>query len=99
MATRAVYGEGVEFKDESDWSREDVVRMARFRSAPSLELHCYRCRIGLESDGLCRRCGLVTESVEHNQHIVECDAGWWKCDEVGRTYLSDLCCRPGVAQE
>ena len=60
---RPVYGEGVKFDVESDWSREDVVSMARLRSGHSLELHGHRCRIALESDGLCQRCGLEPESV------------------------------------
>ena len=94
---REVYGDGMKSDEESDWSREDVVSMARLRSGHSLELRGYRCRIGLESDDACRRCGLEPESVEH---VVRCDAGWSMRAILGLSErLSDLCCRPRAALE
>ena len=93
---RQVYGDGVRFDEESDWSREDAVSMARLRSGHSLELRGYRCRIGLESDDVCRRCGVESETVEH---VVECDAGWSMRVKLAFNGLNDLCCRPRAAME
>ena len=57
---------------ECEWSREDAVSMARFRSGHSLELGAYCVRIGKAEDGLCRRCG---EECEDTEHVLKCAAG------------------------
>ena len=94
---RGVYGEGMRWALEKGWSRAQAVSMARFRSGHSLELGGYRKRIGLEGSGFCRRCGEdVLETVEH---VMECDAGLRRREELGLTTLSDLCCRPRQALE
>ena len=93
---RDVYGDGMKYEEEKDWSRNDAVSMARLRSGHSLELRGYRCRIGLENDDSCRKCGDETESVEH---VVQCDAGWSMRAMLGINCLSDLCCRPREAME
>ena len=94
---RRVYGEGMRWELEKGWNRKQSVSMARFRSGHSLELGGYRKRIGMEGSGFCRRCGEdVLESVEH---VMECDAGLLKRDELGLMSLSDLCCRPRQALE
>ena len=91
---REVYGDGVKVELERDWCRKDAVSMARLRSGHSLELRGYRCRIGLASEGDCRRCGEEVESVEH---VFECVAGLRKRWELELNGLSDLCCRPREA--
>ena len=93
---REIYGEGVRFDVEKEWSREDAVSMARLRSGHSLELRGYRCRIGLESDGLCPMCEEDDESVEH---VVRCDAGARMRASLNFNWLSDFCCRPREAIE
>lgn len=91
---KEVYGEGVRTNEECDWTREDAVSMARLRSGHSLELRSYRCRIGLDTSGVCRRCGEEDETVEH---VVKCAAGWMERLRYGINSLSDLCCRPREA--
>ena len=93
---REIYGEGVRFDVEKEWSREDAVSMARLRSGHSLELRGYRCRIGLESDGLCPMCEEDDESVEH---VVRCDAGARMPASLNFNWLSAFCCRPREAIE
>ena len=91
---RLVYGEGMKLREEKEWLREDVVSMARLRSGHSLELRGYRCRIGMDEDGLCRWCGDEIESVEH---VMQCDAGARLRLALSFNSLSDLCCRPREA--
>ena len=92
---RRVYGSGgVKWAIEREWTREDAVSLARFRSGHSLELGGYRKRIGLEGSGLCRRCEDVEESMEH---VMECVAGEMKQVELCLDGLLDLCCRPREA--
>ena len=93
---QAVYGSGVERKleREREWTREEAVSMARFRSGHSLELAAYRKRIGVSEDGKCRRCG---EEEEELEHVWKCVAGALKRLELDLTSLSDLCCRPREA--
>ena len=88
---RKVYGEGMRSEEEKEWTREEAVSMARFRSGHSMELNSYRKRIGLEERGECRRCGEEEETLEH---VVECVAGGRKRLELNVEFLSDLCCRP-----
>jgi ribonuclease HI len=89
-----VYGNGVERELEKEWTREEAVSMARFRSGHSLELAAYRKRIGVSEDGVCRRCGEADEELEH---VWVCVAGEYKRLELGLNGMSDLCCRPREA--
>ena len=68
--------------------------MARLRSGHSLELEAYRKRIGLDEEGVCRRCGEEEATVGH---VMMCVAGECKRLELGLTGMSDLCCRPREA--
>ena len=91
---RKVYERGVRWEVERGWERSDSVRLARLRSGHSTELAGYVKRIGLGGSGLCRRCGLEEESVEH---VMECAAGELKRIELGLNGVSDLCCRAAKA--
>ena len=91
---RDVYGEGMDRDAEREWSREETVSMARFRSGHSLELAGYRKRIGVSEEGACRRCGEGDEDLEH---VWGCVAGERKRWELGLISMSDLCCRPREA--
>lgn len=85
---RAVYGETV----RSDYEKcEYPINMTHSRSDHSLELRGSRCRIGLESDGLCRMCGLEFESTSA-EHVVESDACWRMREALSFNSLSDLYC-------
>ena len=91
---RRVYGVGMNVNDESDWSRDDAVCMARLRSGYSLELGEYRARIGLTDRDGCRRCGEETETLEH---VWNCMSGYACRMMLGLSDLSDLCRKPREA--
>lgn len=89
---RKVYGErGPKWDVEEKWERREAVSMSRLRSGHSLELGGYRRRIGLDAAGLCRRCELEEESLEH---IVGCVAGERKRMDMGIRVLGDLIANP-----
>ena len=97
--SRKVYGRGrseASEKMEREWSREESVSMARLRSGHSLELGAYRKRIGLEREGLCRRCEEVEETVEH---VFVCEAGRGRREGCGVGGISDSWSKPGCAKE
>ena len=86
-----VYGKSGGVKEVNEWTREESVCMARLRTGHSLELASYRQRIGLSRSGVCRRCGVGDETLEH---VWECDAGWRMRQRCGVSELSDACVRP-----
>ena len=90
-----MYGGGVCFDAESEWSREDAVCLSRLRSGHSLELGAYQVRLGVAESGVCRGCGLAAESIEH---VWDCPFGECMRRLLGLDGgLRDLCRVPGTA--
>ena len=63
----------------------EAVSWRRFRIGHSLELAAFRCRIGLETNDTCRRCGAEPED---NTHVL------LRC-----TYTRDLRQKHGISKE
>ena len=96
--SRRVYGDGgVNLGVEDNWTRAEGVSFRRFRSGHSLELASYRKRLGLQDCGLCRRCGLEDEDVEHV--VVRCLAGEQRRRALGIEGLRDLCVKSDACKE
>ena len=91
--SRETYGAGnIDEMEEKGLTREEQVRLTRFRIGHSLDLAQYEARIGRRESGRCRLCG---ESDETATHLVkECMATYSARERHGIENMEDLCSKP-----
>ena len=94
--SKRVYQGGVNLASERG-SRGEGVSFRRFRAGHSLELASFRRRLGLQEDGLCRRCGLEDEDVEHVMD--RCLAGEVRRRAADINGLEDLCSKSSACKK
>jgi ribonuclease HI len=76
---------------EAGLSRQDAVRLSRFRAGHSTELRSYMKRIGQMDDDTCRACGLEPETTPHI--VKDCLRLRATRHHLGINAMCDLCTR------